>query len=246
MICYLSTHFLPDHARAEELTGSAAVVIDVLRATTTMVRALSEGAAEIIPCAEIDAAREVANRLPPASTLLGGERGGSPIDGFDLGNSPLDYTRERVGDKAVVMTTTNGTRALLHARPADRILIAAFSNLEAVVSALRGEMRSIHILCAGSEGELSLEDLLLAGAIASGLSASREDIRLSEETLLAKTLFEGSGRLESDRIDLFRNARGGRTLLQLGLEADIAWAARADTSRLVPEFHSNRVTAVSE
>jgi 2-phosphosulfolactate phosphatase len=244
MICYVSTHLLPQHVRTEELVGSVAIVIDVLRATTTMVHALSEGASSIIPCAEIDEARQTAAALPTGTAILGGERGGSPIEGFDLGNSPLDYRRERVLGKTLVMTTTNGTRALLHARSADRVLVAAFANLTAVVASLRTEMRSIHILCAGSEGEVSLEDLLLAGAIASTLAASRTDVRCSEESLLARTLFEGSGRLESDRIRLFREARGGRTLRQLGLDADIEFAARADTARVVPQLLGNRVQTV--
>ncbi len=243
MICYVSTYLLPDQVRPEELTGGVAVVIDVLRATTTITRALSEGATAVIPCGEIEPARSLAGSYPPGTVLLGGERGGQPIAGFDLGNAPVEYSRDRVEGKTVVMTTTNGTRALLRAETAERVLVAAFANLTAVVTALAGERRSIHLLCSGSEGEVSLEDTLLAGAIASRLAATRTDIRLSEASLLARTLFEGSGRLENDRLALFRSARGGQTLLQIGREDDLLWAARCDTSTVVPERSGTAIVA---
>lgn len=243
MICHVSTHFLPDHVQPEELAGGVAVVIDVLRATTTIVRALSEGATAVIPCGEIEAARALAGTYPPSTVLLGGERGGQPIAGFDLGNAPVEYSRDRVEGKTVVLTTTNGTRALLRAQTAERVLVAAFANLTAVVAALANERRSIHLVCSGSEGELSLEDLLLAGAISSRLVARRGDIRLSETSLVARTLFEGSGRLEGDRLALFRSARGGQTLLRIGREEDLLWAAQCDTSTVVPERSGTAIVA---
>src|SRR5687768_3032349 len=119
----LDVHFLPELTSPEELAGGVVVVIDVLRASTTITYALAAGARELIPCLEIDDARAAATKLPPAQVVLGGERQGLPIAGFDLGNSPRDYTPERVGGKTVVFTTTNGTKAMLQCRQAARVLI---------------------------------------------------------------------------------------------------------------------------
>ena len=135
MMQSVHVHLLPQLVRPEELAGTTVVVIDMLRATTTIVEALSAGAVAVIPCGEIEEARQCARQRSPAA-LLGGERGGRPIAGFDLGNSPAEYTAERVGGKTVVLTTTNGTRALLHSRQAARVLVAAFANCAATTAAL--------------------------------------------------------------------------------------------------------------
>src|SRR5947208_10202296 len=114
-------HLLPGLLEPPELRGGVAVVIDVLRATSTIVHALAAGAQALIPCCEIDEARRIAATFPPGTALLGGERRGVMIPGFDLGNSPGDYTAEVVGGKIVVFTTTNGTGALFRAREARRV-----------------------------------------------------------------------------------------------------------------------------
>ena len=108
----VNVHLLPSLIAPEALAGSTVVVIDVLRATTTIVHAMAAQAHEIIPCLEVDEARRMAGRLK-CDTVLGGERGGEPIDGFDLGNSPAEYSAHAVADKTIVFTTTNGTRAAL-------------------------------------------------------------------------------------------------------------------------------------
>src|SRR5689334_21797386 len=116
-------HMLPALIPPTALKDGVAVVIDVLRATTVMVHALAAGCEAVIPCAEIDQARAVAASLPPGTAITGGERGGLPIDGFDFGNSPASFTREVCEGKTLVMTTTNGTRAILASLEADRVLI---------------------------------------------------------------------------------------------------------------------------
>ncbi len=109
----LRVYMLPDLLAGQSLAGCRAVVVDVLRATTTVVQALSAGARAVVPCLTIDDARARAAEFPPGEALLGGERGGLPIEGFDLGNSPAEYTSQVVAGKTVVLTTTNGTKALL-------------------------------------------------------------------------------------------------------------------------------------
>ena len=160
----LSVYALPRLVEPEELAGGTAVVIDVLRAATTIAYALAAGAVQIIPCREISDALALADRFPPDEIVLGGERNGVPIDGFQLGNSPEEYSSDRVAGKTVIFTTTNGTRAMDHARAADEVLVAAFVDAAAVVARLL-EREKISILCAGTEGHISEDDVLLAGML---------------------------------------------------------------------------------
>ena len=165
-------HLLPSLIPSGALRGGVAVVIDVLRASTTIVHALAHGCEAVIPCAEVDEARRVAAGLPPGRAILRGERQGVPIPGFDLGNSPGEYTEEACRGKTLVMTTTNGTRALLASLEAETVLVGAFVNFAATVQRLIHEARPVHIVCAGTEGRISYEDSLLAGAFASRFERS--------------------------------------------------------------------------
>src|SRR5690606_2289074 len=112
------------------------------------------GAREVIPCTDIAEAQRIAASFPPGEAVLGGERGGLRVEGFDLGNSPAEYTREAVGGKTVVFTTSNGTPAMESCRNAKRILLGAFVNLTPLVEVLRGE-HAVHLVCAGTHGEVT-------------------------------------------------------------------------------------------
>src|SRR5262245_17347636 len=181
----IDVHLVPDLATPERLAGGLAVVVDVLRATTTIVHALAAGCSCVRPCAEVDEARRLAGSLPAGKVLLGGERDGKPLPGFDLGNSPGEHTAARCRGRALVLTTTNGTRALLRAAGAQRVLLAAFVNYSAVCEQLRHELRPVHIVCAGSAGEVALEDTLLAGALVECLCDAQE-VRLNDGARLAR------------------------------------------------------------
>jgi 2-phosphosulfolactate phosphatase len=129
MLTSLAVHFLPALVAPEELAAGDAVMIDVLRASTTITQALVSGATAVIPRAEVEEARKTAGELPAGTAVLGGERGGLPIQGFDVGNSPSEYTPAAVRGKSVVFTTTNGTLALVQCRAAARVLVGSFVNL---------------------------------------------------------------------------------------------------------------------
>lgn len=198
----------PGQIPRDSLRGGVAIVIDVLRATTTMAYALAAGCREIIPCAEIEEARAVADCVPPGSILLAGERGGLPIEGFDLGNSPEEFTPEVCRDKTIVMTTSNGTRAILASLEADQVYVSSFANLtatveDAVVLLLKkGRRHPIHIVCAGSEGKPAEEDTLFAGCLADQL------IRRSYEALMSKnawTVYEGEPADELSDFDAYES-----------------------------------------
>lgn len=234
----LRVHLLPELVDGNALAGSRCVVIDVLRATTTIVAALDAGARAVIPCLTIEDAQRCGQTLGEQS-LLCGERGGLPIDGFNLGNSPAEYSRDRVAGRDVVLTTTNGTKALLHARGAGEILVGAFANLSSVCAHLAGRSR-VEILCAGTDGQITREDTLVAGAMVGRLAAG-EAGELNDQAEVARDAWlevaSGDDALRPYRVwQALRASRGGRNLVALGMERDIELAAQIDTSRLLPRF----------
>jgi 2-phosphosulfolactate phosphatase len=225
-------HLLPGLAPPDALRGGVAVVIDVLRASTTMVYALAAGCPCVRPCAEIDEAKALAGSMRAGRVLLGGERGGSPIPGFDLGNSPREYTARACKGNTLVFTTTNGTRALLRAAEAERVLVAAFINYSAVCEQLRQETRPVHIVCAGTEGEVTLEDTLLAGALVDYLCEIGE-VEVNDSARLAWDCYENHGQMLLGALEV---SRGGARLRRLGYDDDIRAAAEVDKFALAPEL----------
>jgi 2-phosphosulfolactate phosphatase len=241
----LNVHRLPQQVAAEELAGSMVVVIDVLRATTTICQALASGARDVVPFLEVaDALAAAAQADDRSRVVLAGERGGRPIDGFDLGNSPAEYTPDAVRGKRVLLTTTNGTRALHHARYANRVVVGAIVNLSAVVTSVSKEPR-VDILCAGTAGRESRDDILAAGALVETLCAedavewhtndAADAARQLWRTLVAAA--KASGRSVSEQLAIeLRTTSGGRNLLGIGMNDNLVACAAIDTLAIVPEL----------
>jgi 2-phosphosulfolactate phosphatase len=223
-------HLLPSMIPPGALRGGVAVVVDVLRATTVMVYALHAGIEAIIPCGEIEEARAVAARLPAGTALLAGERQGLPIPGFDLGNSPEDLLKKDRKGKTLVMTTTNGTRAILASLEAEHVGIAAMINSVGSIRWAGSWNLPVHVVCAGTDGLVSLEDTLLAGEIASRLNIFWGYPLGNDEALIADALFRNSIRAERDesipKPVLIGRGRGGRRVREIGLQKDIEASAR--------------------
>jgi 2-phosphosulfolactate phosphatase len=237
----LSPKELPALAK-RDLRGTACVVFDVLRATSTFVTALHNGAEAIVPVSEISEALAVRSKQP--DVLLGGERNGVRIyaDGidFDFGNSPREYLPEKVGDKTIVSTTTNGTRALRACVGAKSILAASFLNLSATADLLRREKcENILLVCAGTRENPALEDILAAGALIELLSA-REDPRptLSNSAQIA---FEKFAEAKSDLAGtIMREAENAKRLLGIPeLRDDVAFCLQHDTHPLTAKMESD-------
>ncbi|HEU5322572.1 MAG TPA: 2-phosphosulfolactate phosphatase, partial [Methylomirabilota bacterium] len=160
----------PDALAAGAARAATVLVVDVLRASTTILTALANGCAGVVPVADAEEARRRAAAEPGA--LVAGERRGEPLAGFDLGNSPLEFTAERVGGRTVIFTTSNGTRALLRARDAPAVGVAALVNVSAAAAWARAEGRDVLVLCAGERGARSLEDLVCAGLLVERVAAA--------------------------------------------------------------------------
>src|SRR5262252_27018 len=220
----------PSDASGLALDGWAAVVVDVMRATTTVVAACAAGCARVIPFADVDAARACAQEFPDGEVLLAGERGGEPIAGFHLGNSPLEFTRERVGGRTVVLTTTNGTAAMLTAGAAAVAAVGALTNMTAVAQWVRAHGRDVAVLCSGDNGAFSLEDTVCAGLLVAGVAAeSAASLSDGAEAAL------GIGRYYADRLgDLEFASRWAKRLTTLGHAGDVEACLRRDVTRMVP------------
>ena len=242
----LNVFALPKLVDPAELAGGTVVVIDVLRASTVVVYAIAAGAEEVIPCLEVDDARRLAAQFSPDLVVLGGERHGTSIEGFTLGNSPEDYLVEVVGGKTVVFTTTNGTRAMFHAQQATEIWIGAFVNANAVVRQLLGR-EQIHLLCAGTEGQFTEEDLLFAGMLVERLTRLGDIMYLQNAQAMTAREFWlssfplpqalGAEPLPAEPLAAqLRKSVGGRNLLELGMGGDILAAAQIDRFECVPQM----------
>jgi len=221
-----------------DLTGRVALVVDVFRATSMVVAAFGAGCLRVIPVASEAAARERAAALAPSAVLLAGERGGDPIDGFDLGNSPLDCTPERVGGRTLVLTTTNGTRAMLKAGEAAAAALGALTNVRAAAQWAAAQRRDITVLCAGEQGRFSLEDAVGAGLLVAGVLRENPTAKLSDAARAAHSLGMVYG-AEPDRLK--QDAAWARQLHRRGRAADLEVCIRIDVATVVPEIVAGAV-----
>jgi 2-phosphosulfolactate phosphatase len=242
--CILNVYNLPQHVPATGLGGSVVIVVDLLRASTTICQALASGAREVVPFLEVEQARAASASGQRSEIILGGERGGKRIPGFDLGNSPAEYTLHAVQDRRVFFTTTNGTRALEHACFARRVLVGALANLSAVVGSVKDEP-CVNILCAGTRNEETREDMIAAGALASRLaevSAHSWKANESAGTAIREwqrilAIAHADERSIDEQLALeLRDTPGGRDLLSIGLDQDLVDCAQVDRLNVVPEF----------
>jgi 2-phosphosulfolactate phosphatase len=219
------------------------VVIDVLRASTTIITALANGARAVVPTAESEDAIAVAAAMPKNLVLLGGERGGKRIEGFDLDNSPRAYDAATVKGKTIVFTTTNGTRALLSlAALAAPVFVGGFVNAGALASVLlTSDAECAALVCAGQDGAFSLEDLLGAGAIADAMSTrASHPLEFDDTTVAAAHLFAACS---AELREVVRLGTHARLLERLGLGDDVDVCCRLDAFAVAPALRNGIITS---
>lgn len=225
--------FLPSQWRAletERLRASACVVIDVIRATSTIVTALAQGAESVQPVADVGDAYALKALQP--EVLLAGERGGRPLPDFDLGNSPAEFTPEQVAGRRIILTTTNGTQALAECRGARAVMTASLLNLQAVAKRMRELGPPWIIICAGREGQFGLDDALVAGALAEALDQDHVMVSLYHS-------------VRNDLADTMLACQAGRELAKVGLEKDVPFCAQLDRFPLVPQLGADGVLRIA-
>ena len=227
----IDVHFEPA-APLPDLTGSTVVVIDVLRSTSSMVEALVNGAQGVYPAPSTEEAIKLASSLGREDTILCGESRGLMIEGFDLGNSPREFSAERVAGKRLVMSTTNGTPAFFLVGDAVRVLACSFMNLS-VVAAAAMEAESIVVVCAGMTGLFSLDDAVCAGALVQRIrTAAASEVELNDAAMGA---VEMALTFRVNAQFLAATSTGQR-LMEIGFREDLEVCAEIDRHSVVPEM----------
>jgi 2-phosphosulfolactate phosphatase len=221
-----------------DLSETTCVVFDILRATSSMVTALANGAEAIYPVRTIEEAFQTRERLAPLAVLLGGERLGELIAGFDVGNSPLEY-RENVAGRTIVSTTTNGTIALRVCENAQCVLVGALLNLEALAEEIqRSQPARLLIVCAGTFDDFALEDACAAGWLIAALGKGHQ---LTDAAYAAL----GITKLFAAPLDALQAATNGRVLLSKNRGAELEWCAQVSTVSIVGRMESAVIRALT-
>lgn len=229
--------FTPHQVDEMYLREKTVVVIDVLRASTTIATALRNGAKEIIPVATVESAMKIVGNLVGDVTLLGGERNGKMIEGFNLGNSPLEYIEERIRGKSIVFSTTNGSLAMVKARYAKDMLVCGFVNMSAVHEFVGG--RDAVILCSGHAGNFSMEDAVCAGMLLQRIAdQTAKSLDTSDAAAASMSLFKNHNK---SLYKMLRSSHHGRHLEEIGFGEDLKVCAEVDSVPVLPLLVGNVV-----
>jgi 2-phosphosulfolactate phosphatase len=225
----------------KEIEKRTVIMIDVLRASTTIVTAFANGCKRITPVLEVEDAFMLHKKN--SNLLLGGEREGRKPQGFNFGNSPFDYTEESVGSKELAYTTTNGTKALLAAKGASKILIGSFVNLQAIVNTALTIGNDIVVLCAGRENTFSMEDAFCAGSMVTTINSAICKLEIEDGArwgyYAVNAMKSGMDKLMDHQVQtLISNTKHGKYLQSIGLQKDIEFCARQDIFDVVPQYEN--------
>lgn len=218
-----------------ELEGKTIIVTDVLRATSTMISALEVGVNCVIPVASRAEAKEFIGK---EGHLVAGERDGKKVEGFDLGNSPLllKENKEMLQSKTLVMTTTNGTKAIKLSEGADKIYIGALTNVAALAEVLKEDENELLVVCAGWKNRVNIEDTLFAGALCEALQDSKK--LYGDASIMSLQLFQNH---KDDLISCIKNATHYQRLKSHGIEDDIRFCMSLNTSNIVPYLKNGAI-----
>lgn len=224
-----------NHIKEEYLDNKVVVVIDMLRATSVIITALANGAKKVIPILTVEEAFKVKEELKKKNVngLLGGERKALKIEGFDFTNSPLEYTEERVKDKAIILSTTNGTRTINLSLRAKKIYIGAMINAKALIDIIKDEKEDIVFINSGTNGEFTMDDFICSGYMISLLNKELS-LDLSDIAKTAKLIYE-----TNNVLDYIKEARHYEVLKSLNLEEDLCYCCKKDIIEIVPRVYES-------
>jgi len=238
----IDVFFGPAGITAADVAGRAVAVIDVLRASTSIAVALDNGARAIIPFENSEDAVSRAKSFERGDVRLAGERKSQPIPGFDLGNSPLQYTREAVEGKTILMATTNGTGAVTASQGARDVIVSSYVNFTVSMNMLRRALRAgtdVVLLCAGQDRRFALEDAACAGRFAHHISKRLTKVRLNDGAQACVLLDKKYG---DNLMKLFDASSHGRTLREAGLGDDLVACADIDSHSVLPVYQDRQIT----
>jgi 2-phosphosulfolactate phosphatase len=215
-----------------DFTESIVVVIDIFRATSSICYGIDNGAVSIIPVATVEACESYRD----SDFLLAAERNGEVVDGFDFGNSPFSYVKEKVGGKTIVLTTTNGTHAINMSRGASKIVIGSFLNISVLCNWLKTQPNDVLLLCSGWKDKVNLEDTLFAGGVVHHLK--NENYSLDDAGIASEDLYN----MAKGDLDLYlKKTSHSERLKKLGIEEDIAFCLKLDITSSIPVLDGERL-----
>ena len=234
--------FGPQEIVPADVTNRVVAVVDVLRASTSNTNALANGARAIVPLANSEEVISRSKTLARSEVKLAGERKMQPIPGFDMGNSPREFTREAVEGKTILMCTTNGTAAVLAVQGARDVVIGSYVNFSAVLSMLRAALRGgadVAILCAGQDKRFALEDAACAGLFVTEITAKHSKAEINDAAQAAMLIDKKYG---SNLKRLMRLSAHGAALAEAGFADDVADCAERDAHPVVPVYQDRQIT----
>ncbi|MBI4946347.1 MAG: 2-phosphosulfolactate phosphatase [Bacteroidetes bacterium] len=208
---------------------SIVVIIDVLRATSAICVAFEYGVEKMIPVATVEEAREYKQK----GFLVGAERNGLAIDGFDFGNSPFHYMGDHVKGKTIVLTTTNGTQAIEAAKGAHKVVIGSFLNIDALCSWLLSQNKNILLLCSGWKNKFNLEDAVFAGAVTDKISHGNDNYKLGDACLALMYLYQMA---KENPIKFLSHSSHKERLAALNLKEDIRYCLTPNQTKVIPIY----------
>lgn len=222
----------------DDVRGRTVVVIDVLRTSSTITAVLANGARAVVPVMDTEEAGKIASNLDQSSYLLGGERGGEPIEGYLHGNSPLEYSRALVENKTVILNTTNGTRAIALARRAEHLVVGSFLNASLIVEHIRELGSDLTVICAGWRHRVALEDTLAAGMILYKLWEGREPGLVSDGAHIAFTQYQND---QDTLLTTLRRCNHAKWLAARGHQDDVEYCFQVDSVPVLPILDERRL-----
>lgn len=236
---YVDVFFSVQAFQEEELRGKSAVIIDILRASSSIVTAINSGAKKIIPVEDMSDAMKIARTMDQNDYLLCGEKDGVKIEGYHLGNSPLEYTEKAVGDKTLILNTTNGTKAIKKAGLANRIYIGSFLNQQSILNALAEHDDEVVLICAGWRGRLALEDTMFAGSLIHKLCDGNLPDTTKDGAKVAFGLFEKFGDALGETI---KKSDHAHRLSKLVSDDDVSFCCKVDEFDVLPGMKDGIIT----
>lgn len=226
---------LPRDVTGVDLSDTVCIVLDIFRATTSIVTSIANGCKTMVPVLSVEDALVLADKIGPV--LFAGERQSIKIEGFDFGNSPFEFSADKVKDKTIVMTTTNGTIAIKATEGAHRTLIGSFLNAKAVCLEAKQYGKDILIVCAGTDDLFSLEDTLGAGLLVQLLHSEGETL-MSDSARAALLMYTGA---KDKLVEIAANSRNGKRLYDLSRMEDVEYCFKLDTLKVVPRYIEGRI-----
>jgi len=230
----LKVCFSPQLIKSYADENSIIMVIDVLRATSAICTALHHGAEKVIPVVDVRVARDYLNK----GYIVGAERNGEIVEGFEYGNSPLAFVGDHVAGKTIVLTTSNGTFALAAAQMAHQVIIGSFLNLDTVSEWVKNQKRDIVLLCAGWKQRFNMEDTLFAGAVVSKLRAANTGLSLSDSSIAAEILY---AKAKDNMFDFLENTSHRNRLRSMNIEEDVRYCLIPNTTTVIPMLKDGNI-----